>query len=86
MFQIPVRTSTAKAPQATWLNRRATAVTASDAEAAQDRDEHGQYQLAADPDRGRQDVQEQADGVPADGEHPAILGTRQKEELWTSPS
>jgi len=44
-----------------------------DARLAQDRDERGQHQLAADPDGGGQDVQEEADGVPADGEHPVIF-------------
>jgi hypothetical protein len=44
-----------------------------DARPAQDRNERGQHQLAADPDGGGQDVQEEADGVPADGEHPAIF-------------
>ncbi len=43
------------------------------AEPAQDRDQGGQHELTADPDRGRQHVQEQPDGVPADREHPAIL-------------
>ena len=40
---------------------------------AQDRDERGQHQLAAHPDAGGQDVQEEANGIPADGEHPAIF-------------
>ena len=62
MFQMPVTIRTPKAVQATWLNRLAAAPSASGAQKRRSTgDEHGQGQLAADPDGRGQDMQEQPD-------------------------
>ena len=41
------------------------------AQTAQDRDERREGDLPADPDGRGEDVHEQPDGIPADGEHPS---------------
>jgi hypothetical protein len=83
MFQMPVTIRTPNAGQAIRLNRRGRGARYLRAESAQHRDQSRERDLAADPDRGGEHVQEQPDRVPADRQHfliperaPPVRGAR----------
>ena len=73
MFQTPVTTSSANAGHAIRLKRRAAARVASGPasgpEGAQAGDEAGEGDLATDPHRRPEHVEEQADGGGGHGQH-----------------